>query len=445
MLVTFVARYLCAVLTLTLIAFPAAAQTFVQDQRSLPNAGPSSSSITELTGPLTLAMALGLVQSRNPELLGFNWEIRGAEARYLQAGLLPNPDMGITTEDFGGRGDLRGFRGAESTIQLGQLIELGGKRTKRLSSAGYERDLALRDYESRRLDLLAKTSRVFIDLLATQRRLEFAEEIFQLGDRTLNAVLERIRAGRASPLEENKARVSQSTLRLEIEKSRRAVDGARKRLAAMWASSAPTFSRAEGRLDELVSVPSLDELRERAAQNPDLARWGTEIQLRESNIALEQSKAIPDLTVSAGIKRFEETNNNAFLVGISIPIPVFNRNQGSVMEADSKLSRAYEDRRAVQTRVDADLAAAHNALVIAGNELAALRTDVIPGAQRSFDAAQQAYRLGRSGFLDVLDAQRTLLEARAQQIDALADYQRAVVDIERLTGQSLRAATNSER
>lgn len=441
MLVTFAARCLSAALALTLIAFPIAAQT----QRSLPNADPSPSVIIEPTGPLTLAIALGLALARNPELIGYDWEIRGAEARYLQAGLLPNPELGITTEDFGGRGDLRGFRGAESTIQLGQLIELGGKRAKRLSSAGYERDLARQDYESKRLDILAETSQAFIDLLAAQRRLEFIEETYQIGDRTLKAVLERIRAGRASPLEEDKARVAQSTIRLELGKARRTVDGARKRLAAMWASSTPTFSRAEGRLDELVSVPALDELRTQAAQNPDLARWRTEIQLREANIALEQSKSIPDLTVSAGVKRFEETDDSAFLVGISIPLPVFNRNQGGVMEAGSKLSRAYEDRRAVQSRVDADLATAHNALVIAENELMALRTEVIPGAQRSFDAAQQAYRLGRSGFLDVLDAQRTLLEARAQEIDALADYQRAVVDIERLTGQPLRAATNSER
>jgi cobalt-zinc-cadmium efflux system outer membrane protein len=392
----------------------------------------------EPTGPLTLAVALGLVLERNPALRSFDWDIRAAEARRLQAGLAPNPEVSATTEDFGGRGDLRGFRSAESTIQLDQLIELGGKRAKRVAFAGLERELAVQDYEAKRLDLLAATSQAYVELLAAQDRLAFAEETFRIGGQTMTVIQERIRAGRAAPLEENRARVAQSSLRLEAERARSAVEAGRKRLASFWGSPSPMFSRAEGNLEETIAAvpPSLEDLRLRTAANPDLTRWNVEIQLRESDVAVEQSKAVPDLTVSAGIKRFQQSDDNAFLVGIAIPIPVRNRNQGSIQEAGTRLNKAYAERQATQTRVDAELAAAHNELTVARNELAVLRSDIIPGARTNFDAVQQSYQLGRAGYLEVLDAQRVLLEAQAQQIEVLAAYQRAQIEIQRLTGQA---------
>jgi cobalt-zinc-cadmium efflux system outer membrane protein len=433
-------RAIFAAVALPALITPASAQPSPRSGADAIGKGsaPLISDVNEPRGPLALRDALALALAQNPELSGYSWDIRSAEARQLQAGLLPNPEFEITSEEFGGQGDRRGYRAAETTIRFSQLIELGAKRSRRVAVAGNERDLAALDYQSKRLDVLARTSRAFVDLLAAQQRLAFAEEVFQLGTRTLDAVLQRITAGRESPVEETKARVALAALRLDVERARRDIDGARKRLAANWSSNAPVFLRAEGRLDETVDIPSLESLRERTTANPDLSRWSTEIQLRESDVALERSKAIPDVTVSAGVRRFEETDDQAFLVGVAIPLPVFNRNQGGRLEAGFKLNRAYGDRRATQVRIDADLAAAHNALLLANDELTALRAEVIPGAERSFEAAQQAYRLGRSGFLDVLDAQRTLLEARSRLIDALAEYQRAVVDIERLTAQPVR-------
>lgn len=410
--------------------------------RSRPIPLTANSSTGEPTGPLTLAVALGLVLERNPALRSFDWDIRAAEARRLQAGLAPNPEISATTEDFGGRGDLRGFRSAEATIQLDQLVELGGKRAKRVAFAGLERELAVQDYETKRLDLLAAATQAYIDLLAAQERLAFADETFRIGGQTLTVIQERIRAGRAAPLEENRARVGQSSLRLEADRARGAVEAARKRLASFWASPAPMFSRAEGSLEEMTAAapPSLEDLRLRVVANPDLARWNVEIQLRESDVAVEQSKAVPDLTVSAGIKRFQQSDDSAFLVGIAIPIPVRNRNQGSIQEAGTRLNKAYAERQVAQGRVEADLSAAHNELTVSRNELAVLRSDIVPGARTTFDAVQQSYQLGRAGYLEVLDAQRVLLEAQAQQIDVLAAYQRAQIEIQRLTGQAGPAA-----
>ena len=109
-----VARRLGVALALVVITLPAVGQTPPQVGASSTNAGTSDLSITEPSGSLTLGVALGLTLSRNPELIAFDWRVRSAEARYLQAGLLPNPEIEVTTENFGGRGDLLGFRGAES-------------------------------------------------------------------------------------------------------------------------------------------------------------------------------------------------------------------------------------------------------------------------------------------------------------------------------------------
>jgi cobalt-zinc-cadmium efflux system outer membrane protein len=139
----------------------------------------------------------------------------------------------------------------------------------------------------------------------------------------------------------------------------------------------------------------------------------------------------------------DEADAYAFLFAASVPLPVFDRNQGNILEARYQLAKTEAERRAAAVRVQTALAETHAALSAAYSEAVTLRDEVLPGAQQAFEAAREGYHQGKFQFLDVLDAQRTLFEARGQYLEALSAYHQAVAALERLIGEPLSALAPS--
>ncbi len=390
---------------------------------------------------LTLRDALSLALQRNPELAAFGKERLAAEAAILQAGVLPNPVLEIAGDNLG---NARKAEAGDRTtaIQIGQLIELGGKRTARIRSAEASRDVVNWDYEAKRMEILSLVAQRFVDLLTAERRQVLAEEALALAKQVSDAVAKRVQAGKVSPVEETKAGLAQGSAEIELEQARREGISARRTLGALWASRDPRFEKAVGDLDKTIPLPGYEQLAERVRDNPELARWASEIERRRAVVDGEKAKAIPDVTVTAGVARFSQFDDHAYMLGISVPLPLFNRNQGGILEARRRLEKTADERLATENRLLTELSRAYQRLAAIDKEIATLRSILLPGAQSAFDAATKGYQLGRFGFLDVLDAQRTLFQTRTQNLRALADYQRGVSDIERLVGGSLEASPN---
>ena len=396
------------------------------------------------TGLVSLRDAVALALLHNPALAAFAWETRALEARILQAGRPPNPTLDVLLEDLGAArvpGDNRDQPvQPQTTLQLSQVIELGGKRTARQRLASLDRDLAEWNYETARIDVLTEVSRAFTDVLAAQETLALTDETTRLVTQVQENVAARVAAGVVSPIEETRANVALAAVRAEAARARRALDASRTRLALLWGSPTPAFRSVVGDLKaEPPPLPAVGGLAAMLDQSPELARWAAEVLQREAALALERSRRVVDVAVSAGYRRYTTVDSNAFVVGASIPLPLFNRNKGGIEEARLRLAKAHEERRAAEARVAAVLADAYAALAAAHDEITILRTAVLPGAQQTFDAISEGYRLGRFGFLDVLDAQRTLIDAGSQYLRALSDYYKAVANVERLIGAPLPA------
>jgi cobalt-zinc-cadmium efflux system outer membrane protein len=392
----------------------------------------------EPEGDLTLGQAVALALLQSPDLAASGWEVRAREARVLQAGLLPNPSLGATVENLGtSKDEVTG--GIQTTIQLGQLVELGGKRSARIRAAAAERDVAGWDYELRRIDVLSRLSLRFIEVLHAQRSLELHSETAALAEQARLAVAEKVAGGKASPVDETKAAVAAAAARIALDRARLHLEGSRRSLSAAWGGSTPRFRNAAGDLDAVVPVPPLERLAGLLARNPEWALRASEIAMREAAVDLALARAVPDLQLNAGYRRYSPSGEDVdtLLVGVSIPLPVFDRGQGEIREARSRVARSREERREAELRLGLALADAHRALSGAQAELAALRQTVLPGAQRAFEAVREGYQLGRFGLLDVLDSQRTLSEARGQALRTAMEYHKAVVDVERLIGDRL--------
>ncbi len=398
----------------------------------------------EPSSPLSLKQAVILALANNPELKAFLRETQVLEGRVLQAGLPPNPELGMEAENFGGEGNLGGFDAAETTIQLSQVIELQRKRSKRKRLASLERDLGKWDYRVKRADILARVTRAFVATLLAQEKVALKQETLGLAQQVLDAVTERLRAGKVSALEESRAKVSHARRLIELQRARYQLEASRKVLAGLWGNPEPHFTMLSGSLDQMRSIPPFESLPTGA--NPDLARWEMEEKHREAAVTLEQAAGVPDLTLGGGWRRFEESNHEAFVMSLSVPLPLFDRNQGRIGEARQRLLKATDEKRATQMNVSTALSEAYGALSSAYAEALTLREKVLPGAQETFDATQEGYRLGKFDYLRMLDAQQTLFEVREQYIEALAAYHMAVARVERLIGRPLYAGTaNSDR
>ena len=395
--------------------------------------------LVEATGIITLSKALALALVHNPKLEGFSSAVRAAEARTLQSGLLPNPVVGVQAAQVGGSGRFQDYDSAETTIILSQLIELGGKRSARLRVAGLDQRLAGWDYEAKRLDVLTTCTRFFVGLLAAQQRLELAEESIELTEKVLNTVSIRVEAGKASPIEETKAEVALSLGRIALRNARQEVLTLRKRLAGTWGSNSPRFEAAGGDFETIRPVPAFAGLSTLVHQNPDLERWIVELQKRRASVELENAKRWPDLTLSGGVTRFDEgrRDEHAFTLGFSIPFPLFDHNQGGILESTHLLSRAEAEYRAALVQAQVNLTDAHEILTSSYAAANALKNEVLPGAKSVFASVVQGYEKGKFAYLDVLDAQRTMLLVRGQYIDSLRRYHEAMADVERLVGETL--------
>jgi outer membrane protein, heavy metal efflux system len=327
----------------------------------------------EPTGVLTLRQALALALLRNPELASAAWEVRAGEARTLQAGLLPNPEFEVEVENFAGSGEFRGFDAAETTLALSQVIELGGKRLRQVRVAALERDVAAWDYEAKRVDVFTMTTKAFVDVLSAQAKLALNEELVRLADQVLRTVAARVQAGQVTPIEETRARVALSTSRIALERAGRELQAARERLAAAWGSTAPAFDRVEGALERITPIPSAEHLARRISQNPDIARWVAELAQRHAAVELQEAQRIPNVTANGGVRRHNETHDTALVMLLSIPLPVFDRNQGAILEARYQLAKAGEELRTAEVRVLTDLAATYAELSSAFTEATTLR------------------------------------------------------------------------
>jgi cobalt-zinc-cadmium efflux system outer membrane protein len=259
--------------------------------------------VEEPRGVINLRQVLELTLLRNPELAAFSFEMRAAEARALQAGVLPNPAFSVELENVAGTGSTtKGVRAIETTLQLSQLIELGGKRAKRIRLAGFERELTGWDYEVKRLEILTEAKKSFVDVLATGERLAFTTDLLRLAEQVQRTVAARVQAGKVSPIEETRTRVAVSTARLQVQQARNIHAAAKKRLAASWGSTTPVFEGVSGSLDTAAPLPSLEALTARVQMNPDIARWASEMEARRAQVEVARSKAMPDLTVSGGVR-----------------------------------------------------------------------------------------------------------------------------------------------
>lgn len=394
---------------------------------------PAGQKIVPVAGELTLDVAIRWALASSPRLQSSDATRRASEGERRQAGALPNPEIEVMVENIGGKNQYRGFDSAEVTYGVSQTIEIGGKRSSRIVLAERGMDISNYDYQTTQLDIIREVTQAFVEAVAANEEVKLAEEQQKLAGEVLETVTKRVSAARESLIQKSKAKVALSTSRIALDKARREYQTARHLLASLMGEASTVRLNASAFYTVVEPAYAKDEL----ANNPDIARWKPALAKSEAAFDLEKANAVPDPRVSAGFRDFRETGNKAFVVGLSIPLPVFNSNQGNIAKARAELSRTASDQKASEMTLDQEFMKNLEAQRTAYVQAKTLKNAILPEAEKAFSLSRRGYQEGKFTYLEVLDAERTLADARVQYIEALKEYHLQRAAIERLTGAHL--------
>lgn len=387
--------------------------------------------------PLTLDALLSSAAVANPSLRAARAGADATEGAFLQAGMRPNPDVSFLQEGFGPSE-------RTSTGLVSQRIELGGKRGARLDVASYGREAALARLDARNAALRAQVIDAFYGLLAAQRQLQVATESADIARRTLDSADKRVRAGKISPVEAGKARVAEVGAQIELQRARAQAAVQADRLATITGESAVRERAVAGDIETLPTPEPLAEMVARTDGAPLVRTARAQMLRSDAAIRVERARRVPDITVSAGMKHMVTGGVpfNQAVIGVSIPLPLFDTNKGALLEAAHNAEQAEAEFDNERASLRLQLASAYTNFQNAAAEAQRLKSEVLPAARDTLVAMSRGFDLGKFAFLDVLDAQRTLYQEQSRYVQALTTAHLAYAELGRLEGTPLPSSSD---
>lgn len=395
---------------------------------------------THAATPLTLDDAFARVSDTHPQLRLFGPRHEVLRAELDRAALRPALVAGVELENAFGTGEASGLSGAELTLTLASVLERGGKLDARRTLAASRIDALAVARETQRLDLLAEVARRYLDIVAARQQAQIASFGVAQRQRTVTAARQRHTAG-ATP--ESVVLTAQAALaRSELDQARAEVraDAARQHLAALWGERGPNFTVEGHDLTMLPAIAEFATLADWLERTPELAQFVGERRIREARLQLARSEATPDLDWQIGVRRRQDTGDFGLVGSVSMPLGARGRAQPEIRAAEAELAALSIEREASGLSLYSTLAEAHGRYLVARLEVQRLDEDVLPRLTQAEAAAARAYRAGAASYLEwtTLQAERTA--ARRQQLEAALEAQRALIEIQRLTGQAFVAS-----
>lgn len=385
---------------------------------------------------LTFADAVARALEKSPSLAAYSSDIRIAEARTIRALAIPKPELESEVEDVLGDGQYEGFRSAIYNVGVSQLIETGKKRELRGNVARAESEVSLLRFEVAKRELIREVGKRFVAVLAAQQAEVLAGENHRIAGDVLDTIEAQIKEGRGSAIDSGQALIAKNEARLAYDSASLRKQLAQQQLSALWASPEPDFGRVAGGLEvPSSSYPSLKELKGAISDHPSVALARAGVDAASAQLSLEQKKRIPDVTVGVGYRRDDELNDNAMVLGFSLPLPLFNKNEGGIAEAEATIERSQALVAAAETQLQLQIASGRAQMEAALAAYNLVVDKMLPAASKHYGTLKEGYGLGRIKYLELLEGRRSLNSVKKQKIEALSAYHVARAEVEALTGK----------
>ena len=390
----------------------------------------------QVPSTLTLDAAFERVLTKHPQLGRFQYQQETLDSELESARQSLPLAVEADLENAPGTGTASDLDRAEITLGLAAVLERGGKRDARVTVAQERINALAQEQDSTRLDLLAEVARRYLDVLAAQTLELIADEEVAQRERAVAAAKQRTEAG-ASPDSVRLAAIATAArARLARERTRGELLAAKRRLGSLWGERAPSFDAVTGDLSTPPAVANFEAVAALLDRSPELRRFADEKRLREARLQLARTARSSDVEWRIGVRRLEDSDDWATVAGVSIPIGTRSRAAPGIRAAQAELAELDLEKQAEELTLYATLVEAHAQLTAAASEVSLSSQEVLPALEQAGAAAERAYRAGALSYLEWAQVQSDRTEARREQVSAALQAHRALIEIQRLTGES---------
>lgn len=369
----------------------------------------------------------------NPVLIAFDHQLKAQQGRVQQAGLAESPRLSFQLEDILGSGNNSGVDSAEATLGISWVLDRGVLQHN-VDTARAGSSLINAEADVKRLNAAAETARRYLVSLAYQAREANAIATIKLAQETVKSVSKRVKAGKTPNAELSRALAELARRRLQREDIDHEIISANRRLAAQWGETTPTFTQVEGDITRIPNMATFETLREQLSKNPEFTRLLSNQLLKKAELKLALAQSKPSWLLNAGVRHANNTDEQSFVAGISIPFGERTRNAGRIAEARANLAKTNSDEQVVRIRIETALFVKHEKLQHSLHVIETVRGEIIPPLKQALIETRRAYQLGRYSYLELRSVQEELLEAQNSLVEASIDAQHNIIEIEQLTG-----------
>ena len=384
---------------------------------------------TATASPVQVDEWVQLAVSRNPRLGKATFAIDAAQGKYTQAGLYPNPVLAVTADELG---DRTGPVGIITAPMVTQEIVTGRKLSLSQAVAAKEVDQATLALLRERYGVVGSVRSAFYDLYALERRIAVLDELTKLAGEAVKTGRTLQDAKQIARLDVVQLEVELSRFKSQAEAARRELPGTRKRLAALVGDPRLPVGAVAGPFEEVPVYDPERTLDVVLAAHPEVRSARVGVERTQAAVRRAEVEPIPNLSLSSGYTYQGQNRSNDWLLGVSAPIPVWNRNQGNIRSAKAELGMAIQEVGRVENELADRVATALRAYSAAMKLAEQYKTDILPKAEETYKLSLEAFKGGQFEYLRVIQAQRAVAEARLEYNRALGDAWRAAADLSAL-------------
>ena len=394
------------------------------------------------SGNISIKQVTKIVRTQNLAVKAALKNIQAKNQLVKQAGVLPNPEFELESENIFGSGEGAGFDNAETTAKLSTILELGGKRHFRKMASKLEQKVSKLEYESVLSNVINQANQLGTEVLRQQSLLELDKERLKSNQAFLSEIKTRVEKGRLNVVEQKRANILVSQSGLSIKKRRMELTNARNQLSLTWGFPNAQFDSLHGDIQEIEGLPSLILLEDRLGKYVGLRIKRAEVELTKVSIEIEKSLGSQDLTLAGGIKHENSSDDKSFIVSAGLPLAIFDRNTDAIKASKFVLREKEIELADLSIKSEHKLNTLYNQITLLGVEIAGLKNEIIPQSQEVFNTLKNGYLKGKFSYLEVLESQNTLFEFRESYTDTLAQYHNLYSEIRLLTGDLTKGEKN---
>lgn len=383
--------------------------------------------------PITLDDAIARALASSSTLQAQEERVGGAEAGIRQSGTIPNPEIQAELENFAGSGPFRRLNDSELSVSISQTIERASKRQGRTAIAMSERDIAMIERDNSRLEVVTQARSFFYEASAAAAILAIRKGELESAKQIEEMALRRVRSAR----DPETVRLRAESRRIEaegaVERALLAFETAKKNLASLWGNGSSEFVI---QTEALYAAPAQIEDPQHTS-SPNVLAKDAAARRAASKVELENANAGQDVTIGLGVRRFENGDDIAGIVSLSVPLAVFDANQGNIDQAAAELRAAKLDAVEARRATEREILTLRSIEKSARAETLAIRTLLLPRAEEALNLARRGYDAGAFSYLELAESQRALFDLRIREIEVLRELQVTVAALDRLWSRDI--------